>query len=168
MLYGRGFDKNFIIQGRDLFNRADLDAIASELVRIDPQKENWTPLSLIFKPHHNTLTGNYDINVLIAALEGKGKKVIWHDRRNGASSIDLSLSEEELIGIILNIPVRKYVGLWRSRHWVALKRIDGLWYNLDSDLIGPKPFKHEEEVKEFLDYITSQGGEVLIVLHKEQ
>ncbi|XXG75391.1 hypothetical protein AAC387_Pa07g3908 [Persea americana] len=159
---------NNLLQEKDLFNRADLDAIANQLVHIDPQKENWNPLSLIFKPHHNTLTGNYDINVLIAALEGKGKKVVWHDRRNGASSIDLSLSEEDLIGIIVNIPVSKYGGLWRSRHWVALKRIDGLWYNLDSDLDAPKPLKHEEEVKEFLDDIISQGGELLIVLQEKE
>lgn len=159
-----GIDKIVIVQGKDLFNRADLDAI----VHIDPQKENWNPLSLIFKPHHNTLTGNYDINVLIAALEGNGKKVVWHDHHNMASSIDLSLSEEDLIGIILNITVSKYGGLWRSRHWVALKRIDGLWYNLDSDLDGPKPLKNEEEVKEFLDDIISQGSELVIVLHEKE
>lgn len=159
---------NNLFQGKDSFTRAELDRIANELIHSDPQKENWTPLSLVLKPHHNTLTGNYDINVLIAALEGKGKKVVWHDRRSGASSVDLSLSEEEITGIVLNVPVIKYLGFWRSRHWIALKKIEGIWYNLDSDLIGPKPFKHEEEVRDFLDDILRQGGELLIISHNRE
>ncbi|KAK1588262.1 hypothetical protein Q3G72_021441 [Acer saccharum] len=63
--------------------------IAEKLVLDDPDKQTWTPLSVVFKPHHNSLTGNYDINVLIAVLEGRGKAVVWHDRRNDAVSIDL-------------------------------------------------------------------------------
>ncbi|KAL5991549.1 hypothetical protein ACLOJK_012458 [Asimina triloba] len=159
---------NNLLQDKDSFTRADLDAIASKLFIIDPNKGSWTPLSVIFKPHHNALTGNYDVNVLIAALEGKGKRVVWHDRRNAASSIDLSQSEETLIGIVLNVPVRRYAGLWKSRHWVAIRKIEGIWYNLDSDLAAPIPFQHEEEVKDFLDDVVGQGGEILIVLHGER
>ncbi|XP_058109228.1 josephin-like protein [Magnolia sinica] len=159
---------NNLLQDKDSFTRAYLDAIADKLIVIDPNKESWTPLSVILKPHHNTLTGNYDVNVLIAALEGKGKKVVWHDRRTAASSIDLSQSDETLMGIVLNVPVRKYGGLWKGRHWIALRRIEGVWYDLDSDLAAPKPFQREEEVKAFLDDVIGQGGEVLIVLHGEQ
>jgi len=71
-------------------------------------------LSLVWNPHHNVLTGNYDVNVLIAALEGRSYRVVWHDRRNGASSINLA--EETLLGVMLNIPVRKFAGPWRGRH----------------------------------------------------
>ncbi|KAJ6826776.1 josephin-like protein [Iris pallida] len=146
------------------FTRAELDVIAEKLVLDDPIKDKWTPISLIFKPHHNTLTGNYDVNVLIAALEARGKGVVWHDRRSGASSI--RLAEETLLGIMLNIPVRKF-GLWRGRHWVTLRKVAGVWYNLDSDLRIPKPFQHEEEVTEFLNNIISRNGEVLIILHEK-
>ncbi|XP_068667590.1 josephin-like protein [Aristolochia californica] len=159
---------NNLLQDKDSFSRADLDGIADQLLLIDPNKENWSPLSVVFKHHHNTLTGNYDVNVLIGALEGKGKKVVWHDRRNGAASIDLDQSEETLVGIMLNVPVRKFGGLWRSRHWVALRKISGLWYNLDSDLGTPKTFANVREVKEFLDDVTSQGGEILLVLEDKQ
>ncbi|XP_077238741.1 JOSEPHIN-like protein [Tasmannia lanceolata] len=159
---------NNLFQEKDSFTRADLDAVANKLILLDPNKEKWTPLSVIFKPHHNTLTGNYDINVLIAALEGKGKRVIWHDRRNGASSIDLDSSEERLMGIVLNVPARNFGGLWRSRHWVTVRKIDGIWYNLDSDLIEAKAFNHGQEVREFFDNVISQGGELLIVFHDQQ
>lgn len=124
-------------------------------------------MSVIFKPHHNALTGNYDINVLIAALEERGKSVIWHDRRCGASSIDLDEPEDKLFGIVLNVPVRRYGGLWRSRHWIALRRVERVWYNLDSDLSAPYPFKNTEEIRGFLDDGISIGGEVLLVMNGE-
>lgn len=150
-------------QEKGSFTRAELDTIADKLVIDDPNRDRWTPLSLVWKPHHNVLTGNYDVNVLIAALEGRSYRVVWHDRRNGASSINLA--DEALLGIMLNIPVRKFAGLWRARHWITLRRISGVWYNLDSDLAKPNPFQQEEEVTEFLDTVISRGGELLIVLH---
>ncbi|KAK4419717.1 AUGMIN subunit [Sesamum alatum] len=158
---------NNLFQEKDTFTRAHLNVIAEKLHLEDPDKSAWTPLSVIFKPHHNALTGNYDINVLIAALEERGKSVIWHDRRCGASSIDLDGPEDKLFGIVLNVPVRRYGGLWRSRHWIALRRVERVWYNLDSDLSAPYPFKNTEEIREFLDGVISIGGEVLLVTNGE-
>lgn len=145
-----------------------MNEIAGKLVLDDPNKVIWTPLSMLFKPHHNAATGNYDINVLIAALEGKGKSVIWHDRRNGASLINLGSSDDTLMGIVLNVWVRKFGGLWKGRHWVTLKNVGGVWYNLDSDLVAPEPFTDAEEVREFIDCIIDQGGEVLLVMNNKQ
>jgi josephin len=145
-----------------------LNEIAEKLVLDDPSKETWTPLSVLFKPHHNAMTGNYDINVLIAALEGKGKNVVWHDRRNGATLINLDASDDTLMGIVLNVSVRRFGGIWKSRHWVTLKKIDGVWHNLDSDLLAPETFKDAEEVREFLDHIIDRGGEVLLVMNDKQ
>lgn len=146
----------------------NLDVIAEKLVLDDPTKGTWTPLSVIFKPHHNAFTGNYDVNVLIAAVEGKGKRVIWHDRRSGVSSIELDGPDDKLMGIVLNVPVRKYGGIWSSRHWVTLRRIESVWYNLDSDFSGPYTFKDVGEVREFLDSVIHEGAEVLLVMNDEQ
>ena len=157
-----------MIQVSGAFTRAHLNGIAEKLVLDDPNKGTWTPLSVVFKPHHNALTGNYDINVLIAALEEKGKRVIWHDRRSGVSSINLDESEDKLMGIVLNIPVRKYGGLWRGRHWVALRKIEGVWYDLDSDLAAPHTFKDTEEVREYLDAIIGGGAEVLLIMNDKE
>ncbi|XP_023640033.1 josephin-like protein [Capsella rubella] len=153
---------NNLFQEKDAFTRENLNSIAEKLVDDDPNKETWTPLSLLLKPHHNTLTGNYDVNVMITALEGKGKSVVWHDKRSGASSIDLN-DADALMGIVLNVPVKRYGGLWKSRHWVVVRRINGVWYNLDSDLVVPQMFKDEDEVRGFLDQNLSLGGEVLLV-----
>ncbi|CAN4085756.1 unnamed protein product [Withania somnifera] len=123
---------------------------------------SWTPLSIVFKPHHNEITGNYDINVLIAALEQKGRTVVWHDCRNGASSIDL---DDRLMGIVVNVPVRKFSGLWRSRHWVTLRCIQGVWYNLDSDFSLPYAFRDIQHVREFLDGLITAGAQVFLVMN---
>lgn len=142
-----------------------MNAISERLDLDDPNRGTWTPLSAIFKPHHNVFTGNYDINVLIAALEDKGRRVVWHDRRHGASTIDLERKENQLMGIVLNVPVRKFGGLWKGRHWVTLRRIEGVWYNLDSDFSTPHSFKDTGEVIDFLDYILASGAEVLLVMN---
>ncbi|CAN7104491.1 unnamed protein product [Brassica rapa subsp. narinosa] len=153
---------NNLFQDKNAFTRESLNSIAEKLVADDPNKETWTtPLSFLLKPHHNTLTGNYDVNVMIAALEGKGKSVAWHDKRHGASSIDLGA--DNLMGVVLNVPVKRYGGLWRSRHWVVMRKINGVWYNLDSDLVVPRPFKEEDEVRGFLDQSLSLGSEVLLI-----
>ncbi|XAR60712.1 Ubiquitinyl hydrolase 1 [Bertholletia excelsa] len=159
---------NNLFQEKDAFTRAHLNAIAEKLNLDDPSKGTWTPFSIIFKPHHNAITGNYDINVLIAALEEKSQSVIWHDKRNGASSINLDEPEDNLLGIVVNIPVRKYVGLWKGRHWVALRRINRVWYNLDSDLAVPYSFENTEEVREYLDAVIGNGAEVLLVRNAKQ
>ncbi|CAN6997092.1 unnamed protein product [Brassica rapa subsp. trilocularis] len=150
---------NNLFQDKNAFTRESLNSIAEKLVADDPNKETWTtPLSFLLKPHHNTLTGNYDVNVMIAALEGKGKSVAWHDKRHGASSIDLGA--DNLMGVVLNVPVKRYGGLWRSRHWVVMRKINGVWYNLDSDLVVPRPFKGEDEVRGFLDQNLSLEREL--------
>ncbi|CAK7331298.1 unnamed protein product [Dovyalis caffra] len=159
---------NNLLQHQEAFTRARLNEIAEKLVLDDPSKQTWTPLSIVFKPHHNSFTGNYDINVLIAALEEKDKTVVWHDRRNAASTIDLDGPDDSLFGIVLNVPVRRYAGLWKSRHWIAMRKIGGVWYNLDSDLSKPGIFEDTEEVRGFLDFVISHGGEVLLVMNKKE
>ncbi|KAL1552870.1 ubiquitinyl hydrolase 1 [Salvia divinorum] len=155
---------NNLFQEKDAFSRATLNAIARRLDLQDPNQSSWTPLSVVFKSHHNVVTGNYDVNVLIAALEERGKSVKWHDRRCGASTIGL---DDKLFGIVLNVPVRRYGGLWKGRHWIALRRVDSAWYNLDSDFSSPYQFKNTEEITELLDGVISTGGEILLVMNSE-
>eukprot|EP01018_Ginkgo_biloba_P025496 Gb_00351 [translate_table: standard] len=95
---------------------------------------------------------------------GKGKQVVRYDCRISASSVDLTDSTNTFISIILNKAIRKFGGLWKRRHWIALRKVDGIWYNLDSDLARPLAFEHGDgELKEFLDQSLAQGGKVLLV-----
>jgi josephin len=151
-----------VVQEKECFTRAELDEISGNLVLNYPHKGQWSPLSFVFKPHHNVITGNYDANVLIASLEARKKKVIWHDHRKGASSIDLDA--ETVLGLMINVHVRRLRGLWTGRHWVAIRSIDGIWFNLDSGLSEPKQFMDKENAIAFLDSILSQGGELFFFL----
>ncbi|KAG6491970.1 hypothetical protein ZIOFF_046916 [Zingiber officinale] len=101
---------NNLMQEKDSFRRSELDAIAEKLLAEDPFKGQWTPLSLIFKPHHNVFTGNYDINVLIAALESRRKTVVG--MTVGTKPLkSINLAEESFMGLMLNVPVRRYARL---------------------------------------------------------
>uniref|UniRef100_A0AC11BYQ5 Josephin domain containing 2 n=1 Tax=Ovis aries TaxID=9940 RepID=A0AC11BYQ5_SHEEP len=90
-------------------------------------------------PHRSLLgTGNYDVNVIMAALQGQGLAAVWWDRRRPLSQLALP----KVLGLILNLPSPVSLGLLslplRRRHWVALRQVDGVYYNLDSKLRAPE------------------------------
>ncbi|GAB5581731.1 josephin-2 isoform X1 [Prionailurus iriomotensis] len=95
-------------------------------------------------PHRSLLgTGNYDVNVIMAALQGLGLATVWWDRRR------------------MSLPLRR-------RHWVALRQVDGVYYNLDSKLRAPEALGDEDGVRAFLAGALAQGlCEVLLVVTKE-
>lgn len=126
------------------------------------------PLSLIFKPHRNAITGNYDANVLISALNSRNKEVVWFDRRNGAETLLTEIADygDRLLGIIVNISTRKWLGMWQARHWVAIRKLQGVWYNLDSDHTTPVCFVNGEDgLRDYFNSVISSDGVVLFVLN---
>ncbi|KMT05100.1 hypothetical protein BVRB_7g172540 [Beta vulgaris subsp. vulgaris] len=150
---------NNLFQERDAFSKADLDGIAEDLILNNPNPVKWTPISAVLNPHYNMFTGNYDANVLMAALERRGKRLTWHDKRNQAATINL----DGLMGIVLNVTVRRFAGLLKNRHWVTLRKINGVWYNLDSDLRAPSAFTNVDGVRVFLDSVIRAGDQILLV-----
>ena len=62
---------NNLFQDRNAYSKADLDAISYSL----------SPDSFV-NPHKNVLgLGNYDVNVLMAALQLKEYEAVWFDKR---------------------------------------------------------------------------------------
>ncbi|XP_012498587.1 PREDICTED: josephin-2 isoform X1 [Propithecus coquereli] len=120
-------------------------------------------------PHRSLLgTGNYDVNVIMAALQGLGLAAVWWDRRRPLSQLALP----QVLGLILNLPSPVSLGLLslplRRRHWVALRQVDGVYYNLDSKLRAPEALGDEDGVRAFLAAALAQGlCEVLLVVTKE-
>ncbi|XP_070306537.1 josephin-2 isoform X1 [Odocoileus virginianus] len=120
-------------------------------------------------PHRSLLgTGNYDVNVIMAALQGQGLAAVWWDRRRPLSQLALP----RVLGLILNLPSPVSLGLLslpvRRRHWVALRQVDGVYYNLDSKLRAPEVLGDEDGVRAFLAAALAQGlCEVLLVVTKE-
>ncbi|KAF2367872.1 Josephin domain [Trinorchestia longiramus] len=136
----------------------ELDKICQ---RLSP--DNW------FNPHKSMLgTGNYDINVIIAALEEKGCAVVWFDKRKDPSIIALELVK----GFILNIPSDVRVGPvqlpLRRKHWVAVKEINGSYYNLDSKLDSPVCIGQTTALMDWLrEQLSSPEKELFVVASQE-
>ncbi|XP_004619926.1 josephin-2 isoform X2 [Sorex araneus] len=120
-------------------------------------------------PHRSLLgTGNYDVNVIMAALQGLGLAAVWWDRRRPLSQLALP----QVLGLILNLPSPVSLGLLslplRRRHWVALRQVGGVYYNLDSKLRAPEALGDETGVRAFLEAALAQGlCELLLVVTKD-
>lgn len=115
---------NNLLQRR-AFMPGDLDAICESLT---PRR--W------FNPHRSLLPGmgNYDVNVLMAALGQQRLTLRWYDRRRPLASCEFA----SLYGLILNVPSRSF-GALGARHWYAVKRFpNGDWYAMDSDAPGDR------------------------------
>ena len=62
---------NNLFQDRNAYSKEDLDAISYQL----------SPDAFV-NPHKNMLgLGNYDVNVMMVALQQKNYEVVWFDRR---------------------------------------------------------------------------------------
>nr|XP_033815736.1 josephin-2 [Geotrypetes seraphini]XP_033815737.1 josephin-2 [Geotrypetes seraphini]XP_033815738.1 josephin-2 [Geotrypetes seraphini] len=122
-----------------------------------------------WNPHRSVLgTGNYDVNVIMTALQSLDFATIWWDKRRSLEQLELC----NIHGFIVNIPSRVSLGLlslpFRRRHWIAVRKINGLYYNLDSKLKVPLVIGDDTNVRLFLQELISQGlCEVLLVVQKD-
>ncbi|KAE8611993.1 hypothetical protein XENTR_v10012663 [Xenopus tropicalis] len=126
------------------------------------------PNSMI-NPHRSLLgTGNYDVNVIMAALQTMDYAAVWWDKRRSLESLVLS----EIFGFILNIPSPVSLGFLSlpitRKHWIAVRQIEGVYYNLDSKLKAPVKLGGPKELKEFLHGCISRGScEILLVVRRD-
>ncbi|XP_063157032.1 josephin-2 [Candoia aspera] len=122
-----------------------------------------------WNPHRSFLgTGNYDVNVIMAALQSVGLEAIWWDKRRPLEQLSLA----GLVGFIMNVPSNVCLGFLslpvRRRHWIAVRQLDGIYYNLDSKLKAPAPIGGEADLRVFLQEVLSQGPcELLLVVPHE-
>jgi josephin len=153
------FFKYFLEKGE--FTKEKLDAICTNL----------SPDQYI-NPHKSVLgLGNYDVNVLMVALESEGMDLTWFDRRKEITAGSLELGK--IFGLILNIPsdyTFAFITLpIKSRHWICIKKMqDGKYYNLDSKLNSPKCIGAEDNFIKYLqEQMKSNDKELFLVLPKD-
>ncbi|MGH0161295.1 UNVERIFIED_CONTAM: hypothetical protein FKN15_040394 [Acipenser sinensis] len=99
-------------------------------------------------PHRSFLgTGNYDVNVIMAALQSRGLAAVWWDKRRSLDSLCL----DRVFGFILNIPSLVLLGFLslpiKRRHWIAVRQVNGSYYNLDSKLKEPARIGSDTELR---------------------
>nr|CAG4644431.1 EOG090X0HOM [Lepidurus arcticus] len=130
---------NCLFQDPNAFNQASLDELSYQLAQTS-----------FLNPHRSLLgLGNYDVNVLMLAVQQKGCEMSWFDKRRSPKDIDL----RKVTGFILNVPCKPFLGLvtlpWERNHWLAVKYVQGFYYNLDSKLNGPEKIGGLQELCAF-------------------
>ncbi|XP_056638842.1 josephin-like protein isoform X1 [Diorhabda sublineata] len=149
---------NNLFQSKGAFLKSELDSIC---VSLSPN--HW------INPHKSMLgLGNYDINVIMKALQDRGYEVVWFDKRRDPTCLIL----DNISGFILNIPSEYKIGfftlpIWR-RHWVTVRQINGCYYNLDSKLESPQKIGEDQDVLNYLkDEIECKDKEIFLVVTSE-
>ncbi|KAM3961778.1 josephin domain containing [Aphomia sociella] len=149
---------NNLFQTRGTFSKSELDTICS---RLSP--------NVWINPHRSMLgLGNYDINVIMAALQKKGCEAVWFDKRKDPGCLDLS----NICGFILNVPSDYKLGFvmlpLRRRHWITIRQIQGNFYNLDSKLDTPQLIGRSSDLIAYLkEQLDSKEKELFVVVSKE-
>ncbi|OQV14407.1 putative Josephin-2 [Hypsibius exemplaris] len=100
--------------GESCFTKKSLDDICE---RLAPTK-GWG------NPHRSFFGfGNWDVNVVMVAVQSKNCEAVWWDKRNDLSNLDL----KPIVGFILNIPNDYAIGSFKlplgRRHWISIRPI---------------------------------------------
>ncbi|XP_064179875.1 josephin-1 [Anguilla rostrata] len=150
---------NNVFQDGAAFSRDTLQDIFQRL----------SPNTLV-TPHKKSMlgNGNYDVNVIMAALQTRGFEAVWWDKRRDVSSIALP----NVTGFILNVPANLCWGPLRlplkRQHWIGVREVGGVYYNLDSKLRCPHAIGPPEELRKFLRHqLRGKNCELLLVVPAE-
>ncbi|KAL1491419.1 hypothetical protein ABEB36_012020 [Hypothenemus hampei] len=149
---------NNLFQDKNAFSKQQLDTICHNL-----SPEYW------INPHKSVLgLGNYDVNVIIRALQLYDYGMVWFDKRKDPRCLNL----ENIFGFILNIPSDyklSFITLpLRRRHWIAIRKFNEKYYNLDSKLDAPKCIGTEEDLTNFIGAeLDSHNKELFVVMKSE-
>lgn len=123
--------------------------------------------------------GNYDVNVIMAALQTRGFEAVWWDKRRYvflsvvlfyrkftpaicylvdvhqifvAPHRDVgTIALANVTGFILNVPSNLRWGPLRlplkRQHWIGVREVGGVYYNLDSKLRSPDVIGTDDELR---------------------
>ncbi|XP_005092919.1 josephin-2 [Aplysia californica] len=145
---------NNLLQTKQAFTQKDLDDICNRL----------SPGTFI-NPHRSMLgRGNYDVNVLMAALQQKGLETVWFDKRKDVEV----LVTNKIMGFILNTPSDYKLGFWKlpihRKHWIAIRWLQGQYMNLDSKLDHPAAIGGQDCLLRYLRSELSEGDKELLLV----
>lgn len=150
---------NNVFQDGAAFTRETLQEIYQRL----------SPSTLV-TPHKKSMlgNGNYDVNVIMAALQTRGFEAVWWDKRRDVGSIALP----NVTGFILNVPSNLRWGPLRlplkRQHWIGVREVGGVYYNLDSKLRIPHTIGTADDLRKFLrQQLRGKNCELLLVVPEE-
>lgn len=84
------------------------------------------------------------------------------------SCIDTS----QIIGFILNVPNDYKLGFivlpFKRRHWIAVRKINNIYWNLDSKLNAPEQIGDDNELQSYLiNQLKSNDKELFVIVQSE-
>ena len=145
---------NNLFQSDSAYTQTDLNNICHSL-----SPDTW------INPHKSSIgLGNYDVNVITAALNTKEYDLVWFDKRKDPRIVDL----EQIQGCILNVPNDWKIGFvtlpFNRKHWIAFKKIQESWYNLDSKIKVPEKLGSDEDFYKYLELQLKDGTKELFLV----
>ena len=106
----------------------------------------------------------YDANVLLALLDIMDTEGVRFDKRRDISAESLDL--KRVMGLIINKETNRAMGM---KHWFCIRKINGIFYNLDSLIRSPYPFLSLDELLSFLlEEVVDCGGDIIKVYQKNK
>lgn len=116
--------------------------------------------------HRWPLMGNWDINVMMLALQQRGLEVQWWDRRRSIDELRSLAEEADCVGLICNEPGAWLFGLIPSQHWFTIRIVRGEWYDLDSKLQRPAKQGTDVLFSRLRRLLGHEAGQVLVVVRR--
>jgi len=109
-----------------------------------------------FNDYRTLWLGNYDLRILIEAINQFGYNVRQIDIYHGAS-LD-RLPWDLLFGLLINL---------NGTHWFTIKNLNGIYYNLDSTLRKPKQIGDKNDLISYLDRLIRRTQTVYLFIVTE-
>ena len=116
--------------------------------------------------HRWPLMGNWDINVMMIALQQRGLEVQWWDQRRSIDALQRLAEGTDCVGLICNEPGAWLFGMVPSQHWFTIRRMRGEWYDLDSKLQRPAALRAGALFSRLQRLLGREAGQVLVVVRR--
>jgi josephin len=131
---------NNLFQTPKLFTRHHLDSIAHQYDK-----------RTFFNDYRALWLGDYDLRILIEAINRHGFQVRQVNIYNGESLYDLPW--DLYFGLLINL---------NGTHWFTIKNLNGIYYNLDSTLRKPIEIGDKKHLIQYLIRIIQRTHNVYL------
>ncbi|CAN8068657.1 unnamed protein product [Agarophyton chilense] len=149
------------------YTPASLDAIADDLRSYHGANTNH-----FRHPHRSMLgMGDYDINVLLVALQQHGMSARWFSQKQQIQSV---INSPHLVGFLVNLRATSFLArafsflFEDSRHWVAIPRYYSNFFLVDSKRNQPWKFPSNPHLMNYFQQIMAHDAHVFIVEREQQ
>lgn len=124
----------------------------------------------LINPHRHIFGGDYDVNVMIIALQSKGFSCHWLDSRKGGAT-QQQTSRREVCGYLVNkkllsSPAKSFfksvLGM-SGRHWICARKLGDAYYLLDSKREQPEEIS---SIEKFLAIETELDSHIIEICFK--